>query len=255
MAPEDDGRMTTLDLARWEGWRTEPRDKRGRWTRGETEALIKTIAADGAKRRAAAAQRRSKPIVAKGTATSEISGAAVHDHLGKPSLSPAQKKAFSAYQDPTGGGYLNDYLHGIKYRGKPDAAEKQAAVMDSVFKDAKPTDKPMVLYRGMNAKGLSVGKTFSDNGFVSTTTEPAIASEYSEGKPIVRVHVPAGSKAISVAHMVGENPHSKITSDALGTTDEDTGDAVEREALLPRGSKFKVTGISGQYIDVEMQPS
>jgi hypothetical protein len=244
--------MTTLDLARWEGWRTEPRDKRGRWTRGELEKAIKTIASDGAKRRAAAKAVPRRP------ARTELTGAAVHDELGKPALSKDQKKAFSMYQDPTGGGYLNDYLHGAKYRGKADAAEKQAVAMDSAFKDAKPTTKPMVLFRGMNVKGLAVGKTFSDSGFVSTTSDERIAGQYasSEGNAkIVRIHVPVGSKAISVAHMVGENPHSKITVDDLGVTDEESGDEVEREALLPRGQSYTVTGTSGKYIDVELEPS
>jgi hypothetical protein len=43
------GTMTTIDLRNWEGWRTEPRDKRGRWTRGEVEKAVKAIASGLAK--------------------------------------------------------------------------------------------------------------------------------------------------------------------------------------------------------------
>lgn len=190
-----------------------------------------------------------------GPAKRELNGPAVHDELGKPQLTSDQKKAFDTYQDPTGAGFLNEHLHGTAHRGDSIAAEKQAAAMDSAFRQAKPTSKPMVVYRGMTVSGLSVGSTFTEKGYVSTSSAHEVADQYAEGKPVVRVHVPAGSKAISVAQMIGEDHHSPITSDGLGVTDEATGDEVEREVLLPRGSQFKVTGKSSKFIDVELVPT
>ena len=193
----------------------------------------------------------SPPPARRGKA---LTGAAIHDELGKPALSSDQETAISAYYAPTPAtGYLNDYLHGKKFNGPVPAAQHQTAAMDSAFDQAKTTAVPMVMYRGLSDKGLTAGKVFSDDGYVSATSEPKIADGY--GNKVVRIHVPAGSKALSVALMTGENPHNRLSSDALGITDAVTGDAAEREVLLPRGSRFQVTGKSGKFTDVDLLPA
>jgi ADP-ribosyltransferase exoenzyme len=251
---DDDLKRADTELAR----RAAMLGKPGQQSKGH-EAVAAEM-----KRRAAekvtAPAKAPAPAAAKAPAVKApkrtLTGAAIHDELGKPVLSADQEAALSAYQSPTPDtGYINDNLHGRTF-GAPApeaAAKRQIAAMDSAFDRAKPTSAPMTLYRGLSGTDLSVGRVFSDDGYVSATSEPKVADGF--GNKVVRIHVPAGSKALSLALMAGENPRSRLSHNPMGITDEDTGDTVEREALLPRGSQFKVTGKSGKYIDVELMPA
>ena len=78
----------------------------------------------------------------------------------------------------------------------------------------------MVMYPGLSDKGLTAGEVFSDDGYVFAT---ASRSRGRVRNKVVRIHVPAGSKALSVALMTGENPRNRLSSDALGITDAVTG--------------------------------
>jgi hypothetical protein len=70
--------MTMIDLARWEGWRTEPRDKRGRWTRGEIADVISKVLVAGDKKAAV----KGVPVGALKAADAEMARRAAL--LGKP---------------------------------------------------------------------------------------------------------------------------------------------------------------------------
>jgi hypothetical protein len=158
---------------------------------------------------------------------------------------------------------MNPYLRGDK-RGqvegvKPDKdLPAHIAALDKAFQDAVPTTVPVRLYRGISGShvaGLTPGSEFSDKGFVSTTTDAGIAGQFgSKAQKVVRITAPAGSRVLSVARLQGEDPANSVQADELGAIDAKTGESAEREALLPRGSRFRVTGRSGKYLDVDLIP-
>jgi hypothetical protein len=106
--------------------------------------------------------------------------------------------------------------------------EAAAPALDALIaRGAVPEDT--TVHRGMNffpgqAAWLVPGAVVQDNGFVSTTTDKKITENF--GSHAVHIHVPKGSKAISLPGIVGD----------AGTADED-------ELLLPRGSKFRIVSV------------
>lgn len=185
-----------------------------------------------------------------------LEGSDAHDALGKPAMKPEEKTAVQSY---SGAGFVavNGWLR-TKNLGKSGAtaeqANQQVAHLDSVFAKAKPTTKSMNVYRGLDmGAALKPGSEFTDKAYVSTSSDPAVAGEFSYGtkSSLVRVHVPAGSKAVSVANAMGEDAHSGEDYDPLG-------ESGEREVLLPRGSRFRVIGVGDMrahgkaVVDVEL---
>lgn len=117
---------------------------------------------------------------------------------------------------------LNDYIN----------------TLDKIFKDDTKvwqTQKPMTLYRALqidlteqDKDQLSTdGKIYTDKSFVSTTTDYNVACRFrSKNNPILEIEVPKGTKYIDM--------------DALFNIDRQHWK--ENEFLLPRESKFLITG-------------
>ena len=112
--------------------------------------------------------------------------------------------------------------------------------IDNIFADKEKiwiTKQPIVLYRAIE-DNLSIeqycalntkGKTFESKSFVSTTTNINTAKRFAHGKPILEIELPAGTKYIDM--------------DALFNIDREHWR--EQEFLLPRNSRFVVTGFDG----------
>ena len=145
---------------------------------------------------------------------------------------------------------INDSLRGLTDDGE---AKAQAKELDAVFKNAPNTTDAITVFRGGGASLLGknpeklVGKTISDKGYVSTSTFAAVANGFAgrgfetrmeKGfrrdvpQDIARfqIDVPKGSKAISVDAALREHSLN------------------QHEVLLPRGSKFRITGVEKQTL-------
>lgn len=107
--------------------------------------------------------------------------------------------------------------------------------MDENFNQAKPLQESIQTYRGVDnaaslfgEPGSMVGKTFSDKAYLSTSTSKEVADTFTkdvakaENAPgMLTIHIPKGAKAVKV--------------NTGGTN------IAEREALLPRNSKLRIT--------------
>jgi hypothetical protein len=149
-------------------------------------------------------------------------------------LTAAENKARDIYTgkataDNNGFGFdfanLNASLRGVL---KPEDTEAEATPQ-ALAKTTKALDKAMakntfdhdvIVYRGSDVfENLMYGDTWQDKGFISTSTDKAIADDFRMttlgGGTTVEIHVPAGTHYIQM--------------------DEGT-----REIVLPRGSTFRV---------------
>jgi hypothetical protein len=98
----------------------------------------------------------------------------------------------------------------------------------------------MVVYRGMSGvipADVKPGQVLHDKAYMSTGTDPEGVGTYTwdasgnEKIPAVRITVPAGTKAISQYKRAGGPGMESWTNQNR-----------EREVLLPRDSRIKVTG-------------
>lgn len=170
----------------------------------------------------------------------------------KAGISDGETKALSFYARA---GYQS--INGGLRRGGGDVSalrENERALvrdMDSAFRKAAKTDRPIALFRrgappaviaafenGEEA-GL-LGQVFSDDGFTSTTLNHNWLSQAVGGSGEMRMVLPKGSKVLSLqgaANLKG---------------------APEREMLLPRGARYKVTKVgrrgSERLIEMEILP-
>jgi hypothetical protein len=123
--------------------------------------------------------------------------------------------------------------------------EGEISDLDEVINNAPTLESPLLAYRGVNDSmtgffgNLKVGDVFEDKGFVSTTLDPEIAHQFTGSSmfsKILQFHLPKGTKGLFPEYFLGDEVYSWK----------------EREFLLPRDSKFKVTQIRGSIIDVEI---
>lgn len=158
-----------------------------------------------------------------------------------------------AIKEYTGNMYLtvNPKLRAGKPVSKADA--KELKLIDDAFAKAKTTED-IEVYRGISGDAmkhyqhLKPGDSFKDSAFVSTSTDKDTADNFSrgDGKAIMQVRVPKGSKAISVDSLSVFKKGGNVTRS-------------ENEILLDRNSSFKVVSIKpGKHggpatIIVEMQ--
>lgn len=135
------------------------------------------------------------------------------------------REAALAVKSYTGSSYaqLNRALRESKGKTVP----AQGKQMDRAFAAVPPTHVSGVLYRGTNlsnvesAQNLQLGQVIHDDGFVSTTTNPA--RTFSGDKMVIEV--PKGARVIDVNKTTGSHHES------------------ESEVLLNRGARFLVTKI------------
>lgn len=159
------------------------------------------------------------------------------------------------YYTNTGYRDINKSLRGQKTLGDKldrELAEESIDALDlEISKNTAPRD--LVVFRGVtggDAEGtfdkLKKGDVFTDKGFVSTTPNIEIVDEFmssAKGGPfdsrdvvkgyVLQVHVPKGENVFSV-HQYFKN--SGRDSDGMFER--------ENEHILPRGSSFKVNGVS-----------
>lgn len=157
--------------------------------------------------------------------------------------SKLNKKQIDAAQTYTGNDY-SDINGGLRSGKVPRQYETTVRNLDSAIDQSRLPDNT-VLYRGMNmspdmAANMKPGAVFSDKAYTSTSINPRIPESFArgEGKTLMRIKARAGSKGLAVNNI----------SNFDG----------EHEILLPRGSRYKVTGMykdkrTGMtYIDAEI---
>lgn len=122
--------------------------------------------------------------------------------------------------------------------GKPMSAAQAtlAAHLDAAIRKSKITADTTV-YRGIKepakffGSDVTVGTVIIDNGFISTSKNTSTATNFGGSGLVAKIKLPKGSNALDVSPM---SLHSS-----------------EKEVLLPRGSMFKIVGVSGKTVEIE----
>lgn len=174
--------------------------------------------------------------------TSEAASEAFRDTITDPkTLSRAQRQALASYGS-VGYSAMNKNLRSadpdrLKYLEQREDIEG----MDSAIAGSKLPEN-LQLFRGVNnwkkafgvesEEGL-LGKTVQDNGFVSTSTSPKSAFNFTTPDKdgvatIIEIHAPKDMHAVAMPTFVGEN-----------------------EVVLPRGSQFKVTAVGHEDLFID----
>lgn len=126
---------------------------------------------------------------------------------------------------------------GLKEEGVTKKEVKQwIDTIEKTFEHAK-TKEDMVVYRGFSediSVGLNPGDIIEDKGFVSTSSDENRADGFvrSRNATLLQIHVPKGSKAMSVKEL--------------------SGFAAEEEILLNKNSKFRILKKVGNKLHVEL---
>ena len=141
------------------------------------------------------------------------------------------------------GGRFSNINDGLRGTEKLDDVDKAAikGLDSAIAKSESPED--VVVFRGATGVGFLgdpaklVGKTIKEKGYTSTTLMEDVANGFAYSKvdqddARFEIKVPKGSKMLSVDSLLGE--------DSLN----------QHEMVLPRGSKFKVTGATPKSIKV-----
>ena len=116
--------------------------------------------------------------------------------------------------------------------------------LDNAIKSAPSLSEPLTLFRGIKGNGLDffeslkAGDIYQDKGFVSTTLDTQVATDFSTNSMyqgiVLRYKLPAGTKGFFPAGVTGLEA------------------SYESEFVLPRNSKFKVLNNQGKVWDVEV---
>lgn len=138
-------------------------------------------------------------------------------------LTPEQLKALKVY-----GGNAHHPINNSLRRGNlpHDEYVKTIKDLDDAIEAAPPTSTPVVAYRGVGvgvANQMTPGKEFTDHGYSSTSINKHIAHGFAEDA-LIEVSIPKGARLAAM--------------DAISDDPEDT----ENEFLLPRGTRYRVTG-------------
>lgn len=162
------------------------------------------------------------------------------DDPGFPEAKPEEKKPVSVYDvTPEEAQALRDYVgpefafmnaYSRNPRG-PDYEhyEAKSKQLDSLIAKQPPLKGEEIVYRGMRppkelANQLVKGAIIQDPGFMSTSIDRERAKNF--GDTVLTIRVPKGYHAVRVQDYI------------QGTVAEN-----ERELLLPRGTKLKITGV------------
>ncbi len=168
------------------------------------------------------------------------------------SRTQADLKAFSEY---TGVDFR--YANAVARGRRDNLGERQKKIGDKLMADldkawetVPPLTEEKTLYRGvagasydldLNPKEAEkfIGKSYTDKGWTSTTSDPAIAKafagnknsktqkmEYNNGV-MFKMKVPKGTRVLDVQKIAGQGAYGN-----------------EKEFTLPRGGKIKITGVS-----------
>lgn len=190
-----------------------------------------------ADRQRAIDELRTKPANFDPNAPVQSGASAFYAALNSAALTPvtkrgdAESKAAATYQDNVAFAWNDLLRHGTKPKKLSDAIKikNNQPALDALL-DRSKLPHAIQVHRGLGDPDgsllaqLKPGAVFEDRGYVSTTTEKAVAEHFvDKGAIMLDVEVPAGSRA--------------IVPSRWSTTDLD-----EREVLLPRGSRFEVVG-------------
>lgn len=150
----------------------------------------------------------------------------------------------SALDDYTTNSFnLNDAL-----RGGLDLTDEELEIkegLNSLISKSDPLENPRIVYRGiprevLNENDLAVGGRIEDLGFVSTTANREIVSQFTEDLDIdgveLKITLGQGVKALDVNSVLG-NEHDF---------------AFQEETILPSGSKFIITGVNQETISLQL---
>jgi hypothetical protein len=138
-----------------------------------------------------------------------------------------EAKALADYVGPEYA-FINAYSRNASGPDK-DYYESKAKLVDSLIAKQPGLKGEEIVYRGLNppkdlANQLVKGAIIEDKGFMSTTIDRDVAKNF--GSTTLTIRVPKGAKAVMVQKYVS------------GTTAVN-----EREMLLPRGTKLKITNV------------
>lgn len=172
--------------------------------------------------------------------------ASEHASLAEAHSTSIGKKSVDAIQVYTGMAYSS--INGmLRRRGGDDEDEYEVnRHMDKVIlirNSMKPLPKPISTYRFINSEAVAeykVGKTFTEKGFMSTSTSQAVAKDMAlnagdSGARILRMVLTKGTKA----HVVG----NKLSP----------ANAREMEIIVHDGARVKVIKVGKEFIDVEFE--
>ena len=109
---------------------------------------------------------------------------------------------------------------------------KYIQLIDNAFKNAPPTIKPMIVYRGIKSQKY-IDTSFTSNTYVSTTIDKNVALEFQKKYPccLFEIVIPTGSHILPLMY-ISTLPH-------------------ESEILLSRDSEYKILKQSGSLIKLE----
>lgn len=145
--------------------------------------------------------------------------------------------------------YANSVARGRKLglgRRQQEIGDKLLSDLDKAWETIPPTKESETLYRGLSLAGQnflnhqdlkgSIGKEFTDGGWVSTSSDQSVATGFASGslrgKPdyrhgvVLKVNVPAGSRVLDVQKTIGPGKYGN-----------------EKEKVLPRGGSFKIEAV------------
>lgn len=171
-------------------------------------------------------------------------GSAVRELKANPDSEDVQKLATGIY---SGSGFraTNAMLRGASLKDysntETDVSRALVPVLDKAIDATAPLRSSKMLYRGISQRAMShdikftVGDTFTDDGYVSTSQKLAIAQqgfadhfggETAAKAGVMIITMPKGSHVLDVAKTIPE-------SNNIG----------EKEFIVPRSSQFKITEI------------
>jgi hypothetical protein len=193
--------------------------------RNDEAALARLRAAGPAPRPKSAATSWSEPR--SGDAALAAPPMKLADMTGDPRAEALwYRSGDNSLETATGRPGAFDMADQLRSRRLDPAMKARVAAIDSVMKESQ-LPGPIEVYRGVDLENVFrdwenvVGKQFTDRSFVSTTTDAKHASDF--GGAVMRLRVPAGTKAVRMADR--------------GGTDFDER---ESEILLDRGLRFRI---------------
>lgn len=163
-----------------------------------------------------------------GPSAKPLTGKAAHNSIQRPS------EIAGATEDETDAVIrYQSYAHGsinseLRDRPRDPKMQKAARDLQSLINKSEPLKEPIRVVRGISfgdrflgPVGSRNGQTFTDRGFVSTTSNPRVLRDRFGGETKMSITVPAGMRAI------------RMMMDEVEGLDE-------QEVLLPAGTTFKV---------------
>lgn len=148
------------------------------------------------------------------------------------SLTNAQIKALSDYVDSSSGlnGALRSREGDLSKFGPQGRASIEA--IDSALRGTKNFALPLTVHRGIPAKvvaGKSVGDTFKDFAYSSTTFSKSVANGFG-GATVLEISLPKGFKFISIPSTIEHGNKGSLQRR-------------EAEVILPRETVFRIKSI------------